>query len=87
MDAEINVPFARNPKLAKIPGVRLGVGRNSVVTSSPHPSSSVADKLGGRETRWSAEEMLDGLRQRLDIPAHARTANKGLLQNRLAGLC
>ena len=30
-----------------------------------------------------AEEMLDGHHQRLDIPAHARTAHKGHLQKRL----
>ena len=36
----------------------------------------------GWVTLWSAEEMLDG-RQRVDIPAHARTANFGLPQNRL----
>ena len=29
------------------------------------------------------EEMLDGQRQRVDIPAHARTADKGLLQESL----
>ena len=38
---------------------------------------------GGWATPWSAEEMLDGKHQRVDIPAHARTANKGLLQKRL----
>ena len=32
---------------------------------------------------WSAEEMLDGKHQRVDIPAHARTAHKDLLQKRL----
>ena len=31
----------------------------------------------------SAEEMLGGQHQRVDIPAHARTAHKGLLQKRL----
>ena len=44
-----------------------------------HPSGH----LGGWVTLWSAEEMLDGKHQRLDIPAHARTAHKGLLQKRL----
>ena len=39
--------------------------------------------IGGRATSWSAEEMLDGQYQRVDIPAHARTARKGLLQKRL----
>ena len=32
---------------------------------------------------WSTEEMLDGQHQRVDIPAHARAAYKGLLQKRL----
>ena len=32
---------------------------------------------------WSAEEMLDGWHQRVDIPTRARTAHKGLLQKRL----
>ena len=34
-------------------------------------------------TSWLAEEMLDGQHERVDIPAHARTAHKGLLQKRL----
>ena len=33
--------------------------------------------------QWSAEEMLDGQHPRVDIPAHARTTNEGLLQKRL----
>ena len=36
--------------------------------------------LGGWATPWSAKEMLDGQGQRVNIPAHARTAHKGLLQ-------
>ena len=32
---------------------------------------------------WSAEEMLDGQHRRVDIPAHARNAHKGLPQKRL----
>ena len=44
--------------------------------------------LGGWEMLWSAEEMLDGQHQRVDIPARARTAHKGLPQKRLeADLC
>ena len=39
--------------------------------------------LRGRARPWSAEEMLDGQHQRLDIPAHAVTAHKGLLEKRL----
>ena len=38
---------------------------------------------GGLATPWLAEEMLDGQHQGEDIPAHARTAHKGLLQKRL----
>ena len=38
---------------------------------------------GGWATPWSAEEMLDGQRQRVDILAHARSAHKGLIQKRL----
>ena len=37
--------------------------------------------LGGRVTPWLAEEMLDE-QQKVDIPAHARTAHKGLLPKR-----
>ena len=29
-------------------------------------------------TLWLAEEMMDGQHQRVDIPAYARTAHKGL---------
>ena len=37
---------------------------------------------------WLAEEMLEGQRQRVDIPAHARSAHDGFLQKRLEGaLC
>ena len=39
--------------------------------------------LGEWVTPWLAEEMVRGQRQRVDIPAHARIAHKGLLQNRL----
>ena len=34
-------------------------------------------------TPWSAEEMLDKQRQRVDIPTYARTAHNGLPQKRL----
>ena len=43
----------------------------------------VASPLGGLATMWSAEDVLDGQRQRVDIPPHARTADKGLLQESL----
>ena len=39
--------------------------------------------LGGWATPWSAEEMLDGQQEKVDIPVHARTAHKGFLQKRL----
>ena len=39
--------------------------------------------LGGWATPWSAEEMLDGQHQKVDIPAHVRTAHKSLLWKRL----
>ena len=39
--------------------------------------------LGGWARPWSVEEMLDGQHQRVGIPAHARTAHKGLLLKRL----
>ena len=44
--------------------------------------------LGGWVMLWLADEVLDGRHQREDIPAHTRTAHKGLLQNRQEGdLC
>ena len=45
-----------------------------------HPSE---EYLGEWATPWTAEEMLDGQHQRVDIPAPARTAHDGLLQKRL----
>ena len=44
-----------------------------------HPS----EHLGRWVTPWSAEEMLDKQRQRVDIPTYARTAHNGLPQKRL----
>ena len=44
---------------------------------------SFSGHLGGWATPWSAEKMLDGQHQRVNIPANARTAHKGLLQKRL----
>ena len=43
-----------------------------------HPSGH----LGRWATPWSAEEMLDGQQQRVDNPAHARTAHSDLLQKK-----
>ena len=39
--------------------------------------------FGGCVMRWSAEVMLDGQHQRVDIPSHARTAHNGLRQKTL----
>ena len=51
------------------------------------PSQSLqrdpSEHLGGWVTPWSAEEMLDGQHQGLDIAANARTAHKSLLQKTL----
>ena len=49
------------------------------------PQNHPSGHLGGWATPWSAEEMVDGQHQRVDIPAHAIAANKGLLQKRLEG--
>ena len=57
-----------------------GSGMSHATTASPnHPPGH----LGGWATPWSAEEMLDGQHQRVDIPGHTRTGYKGLLQKRL----
>ena len=44
-----------------------------------HPSGH----LGGWMMLWSAEQMLDWQHERVDLPAHARTAHEGPLQKRL----
>ena len=36
-----------------------------------------------KTTRWLAEEVLDGQRQRVDIPAHASNAHNAVLERRL----
>ena len=60
----------------------------SVFTRTPghitHHDSSLQNYPSGHlrrwATPWSAEEMLDGQHQRVDVSAHARTAYKGLPQ-------
>ena len=47
----------------------------AVAYFTDHPSGL----FGG----WAAKKMLDGQRQRMDIPAYARTARNGLLPKRL----
>ena len=44
-----------------------------------HPSGH----LGGWVTVWPAEEMLDGQLQKVDVPAHARSAHDGHPQKEL----
>ena len=46
------------------------------------PRNHPLGHLGVWAAPWSAEEMLDGQHQRVDIPVHARTNHKGLLQKR-----
>ena len=49
--------------------------------TSPQPlQNHSSGHIGGWATPWSAEEILDGPHQRVDIPAHARTAGNGLVQ-------
>ena len=58
-----------------------GSDMSHATTTSPKPF--FGGHLGGSATPRSEEEMLDGQHQRVDIPAHARTAYKGLLQKTL----
>ena len=63
-------------------GRLLGIRKSVLTPRQPlqnHPSGHV----GGWATPWSAEEIVDGQHQRVDIPVHARTAHKGLLHKRL----
>ena len=59
-----------------------------IVRASNTPQQPLQNRpsghLGGLVlTPWSAEEKPDGQHRRVDIPAHARSAHKGLLQKRL----
>ena len=52
------------------------------------PRQLLQNRPSGHPTRawttpWSAEEKLDGQRQRVNIPAHARTADSRQLQETL----
>ena len=53
-------------------------GMSHASTASPKPRH-----LGEWAMPWSTEETLDRQHQRMDIPAHARSAHKGLLKERL----
>ena len=44
-----------------------------------HPSGDLREWA----TPWSVEEMLDGQHQRVDILAHARNPDEGLMQKRV----
>ena len=65
-----------------------GAGEKSVTCLITKPRQSLQNHpsghLGGWATPWSAEDMLDGQRQRADVvPARAKAAHMGLLQKRL----
>ena len=51
------------------------------------PRQPLQNHPSGHLGHWLAEEMLDGQRQRVDIPAYAKTAHKGLLQKRQEDFC
>ena len=71
----------QEPLLATVKrGNMHALGMLHATTVSPKPSGH----LGGWTLLWSAKEMFDEQHQRVDIPAHARTAHMGLLQKRLA---
>ena len=57
-----------------------GSDMSPATTASPNRPSG---HLGGWAVPYPAEKMLDGQHQRVDSPAYARTAHKGLLQERL----
>ena len=52
------------------------------VTCHDHLSQTILH-LGRWVMSWSAQEMLEGQHQTVDIPSHARIAHDGLLQKRL----
>lgn len=58
-------------------------GYLSALTASPKENPS--GHLVGWATPWSAEEKLDGQRQRVDLSAHARTAHRDLSRKELEG--
>ena len=74
--SKINFLVGPQEPLPSRDGNLHGSGMSHATTASPKPSLG---HLGG----WATEEMLNGEHQRVDIPAHARTAHKDLLQKRL----
>ena len=56
-----------------------GLDISRTTTAFLHPSWH----LGGRATQQSADEMMDGQHQRVDIPGYARTAHEDLPYKRL----
>ena len=66
----------QEPRLATVNTRKLvWVGHVTRQPLQNHPSGH----FGGWATPWSAKEMLDGQHQRVNIPARARAAHKGLL--------
>ena len=74
---KINFPVGpKKPLLATVK--RWKLAWYLVCNTQRQPLQNQSSKhLGGWTTPWLAEEMLDGQRQRVDIPAHAQTAQKG----------
>ena len=66
---------------------QLSRDRNSHGSGCNTPQQPLQNHPSGHQGEWmmpwSAEELLDGQHQRVDISASARTAHKGLLQERL----
>ena len=56
---------------------------NTVLQDTLEDEHRASGHLGGWATPWSAEEVLDGQHDRLDIPAYARAAHVGLQQESL----
>ena len=75
------IKFLVGPQEPLLELLRNGNSHDSGMTHTT--TTSPSGHLGGWSAPWSAEEMLDGQHQRVDVPAHARTAHKGLLQKRL----
>ena len=80
--------MGREQEWATLLACMLFIGTETCMVRTCHTSQQLLQNcpwrhLGGWVMLWSAEVMLDGQRKRVDIPAHTRTAHKGLLQKRL----
>ena len=73
---------AENTKLQKeaLPATvkrRKLAGLGHVTRHDSLSKAILSGHLGEWATQWSAEEMLNGQRQRVSIPVHARSGHKG----------